>query len=61
MRSEVEGDYWVDMTDLAKMSAGWKAQSGEEGYDPDCDLYADGVIDIQDLINVAEFWLIDGI
>ncbi len=52
---EPDGD--VDMEDFAVFALAWHTEEGDDFWNPSCDLYADGFIDIFDLDLVVGNWL----
>lgn len=54
---DITGDFRVDYLDVSRLSAAWLAASAEPSFDADCDLDPDGVIDVLDLVKLAEHWL----
>jgi sugar lactone lactonase YvrE len=56
---DLTGDYFVDFKDFARFAKAWRSTSGDENYDPCCDiaLPADGVIDEKDLYVLCDNWL----
>jgi sugar lactone lactonase YvrE len=57
--ADLTGDYYVDFKDFARFAKAWRSISGDETWDPCCDLAlpADGVIDEKDLYVLCDNWL----
>ncbi len=56
-KQDFDFDFDVDFNDLSIFVSAWVAGLGEEGYNPDCDLYPDDFIDGLDFTIFAERWL----
>ncbi len=58
-RSDINADTGVDLYDWALVSAAWLTETGEENWNSACDLSVptDGVINLDDLLQVADQWL----
>ena len=54
---DIEPDGDVDMEDFAVFARAWHTEEGDDFWNPACDLYADGFIDIFDLDLVVGNWL----
>ncbi len=56
---DITGDCFVQLEDLAAMAAAWQTVAGGVGWDERCDIYmpADGVVDMDDLAQLAWWWL----
>jgi hypothetical protein len=52
---DVNGDGYVNATDLAIVQASFGKRIGQAGYNPAADINGDGVVDIRDLAYVAHF------
>ena len=52
---DVNGDGFIDATDLAIVRASFGTHQGQPGYNPAADVNGDGVVDIRDLAFVAHF------
>jgi hypothetical protein len=52
---DVNGDGYVNATDLAIVQASFGRRIGQPGYNPAADINGDGVVDIRDLAYVAHF------
>jgi hypothetical protein len=50
---DVNGDELINLTDLELVSSTYGSFEGGPNYDPDADLYNDGIIDVRDLATVA--------
>jgi hypothetical protein len=48
---DLNGDHWVDFRDFAELAMHWL------GYDPTVDIIRDGIIDANDLIQIADYWM----
>jgi len=46
----------VDAADFEPLAHAWLSQPGEDRWDERCDLYADDVIDLRDLAQLAQNW-----
>lgn len=51
------GDGYVDMADLTHLSRAWAASAGQLQWDGACDIAPDGHIDVLDLLQLADQWL----
>ncbi len=57
---DLNGDWFVDFSDFAIFANAWRGISGDDIYDPCCDISSatgDGVIDEKDLYVLADNWL----
>jgi sugar lactone lactonase YvrE len=57
---DLTGDWFVDFRDFARFAKAWRSISGNETYDPCCDISSptgDGVIDEKDLYVLCDNWL----
>jgi len=50
----------VNFADFTVFASSWLLESGEPGFDPNADLVADNVINLQDLKALADSWLTNG-
>jgi len=50
----------MNFGDFAILTANWMLNINNPSFDSDADLVADGVIDLQDLKAIADYWLTDG-
>jgi len=55
--ADVYIDGEVNNLDFAAFASAWQTSLGEPDYNPDCDIVADDVIDINDLMVLANNWL----
>ncbi|MGL4774037.1 MAG: glycosyl hydrolase family 18 protein, partial [Clostridium sp.] len=52
-KPDVNGDGFVDITDLSQVASRYNSKYGEALYDAKCDMNGDGIIDIYDLVKVG--------
>lgn len=55
---DFDGDYQVTIADFALLASVWGSVSGDAVYDAKYDLYEDNVIDIYDLVDFADKWIV---
>lgn len=48
----------VDFNDFTFLAAAWNTEQGEPDFDPDCDIYPDGYIDMLDALVLVDDWLL---
>ncbi len=53
---DVNQDGQVDGSDVSLVAQAWRKRSGDPGYEPTCDVVADGVINALDVAFVSERW-----
>ena len=56
---DFEPDCDVDFVDVAILAKAWRSQLGEPGFNEDCDISPDNVIDEKDLEQLIMNWLTD--
>ncbi|MGB9135575.1 MAG: dockerin type I domain-containing protein, partial [Candidatus Bathyarchaeia archaeon] len=50
---DVNGDFWVNIFDIALMASAYDASREEPAYNPNCDVNGDLIIDILDIVIAA--------
>ena len=60
-RQDFDGDYDVDIKDLAMLLAGWSKSPGQAGWNADCDLNSDDIINEADMVEFLKYWHVGGI
>jgi hypothetical protein len=60
LTADLDADHDVDFVDFARFALSWRAQSGEAGWNPDCDISSpqDGMINELDLGVFSRSWLV---
>jgi len=53
---DVEGNGYVDVSDLLILARNWGKSKDEPGYDPRCEFNGDGRVDVSDLLMLAGNW-----
>ncbi len=59
LTGDIERDCDVDFVDVAIMADAWLSQSGEPGFNEDCDIVPDNEINGEDLEQLVTNWLAD--